>query len=101
MAKLTELETKVMASIPRDDFYEERLESTLWNDCFIDNVNRCYGIEGKQTRALLVSLAKKDMLYLDGGKDGYLSLTVQGKQWLVENNVVDAEGYRNKGYKLA
>jgi len=89
---LTELETKVMQSIPEDYFYEDGFSSTLWLDAFIDTVTRHTKIQPNQTRALLVTLQTKEYIGMLGGKDGYLWLSDKGKTWLLENGLVNQDG---------
>lgn len=86
---LTELEEKVLRSIPKDDFFEHRFESEIWNDCFFDGT--C-PIPAKQGRAVLVSLEKKEFIELFGGKDGYTRLTDLGCAWLVNKGVLQQNG---------
>ena len=89
---ITELEQRVMAAIPKECFYESGFDSTLWTDCFVDTVGKAEGIDPKQSRALLVTLAKKKYISVSGGKEGTITLLEKGKTWLLEQNLVDKEG---------
>ena len=89
---ITELEQRVMAAIPKECFYESGFDSTLWTDCFVDTVGKAEGIDPKQSRALLVTLAKKKYISVSGGKEGTITLLEKGKTWLIEQNLVDKEG---------
>lgn len=89
---ITELEQKVMTTIPKECFYESGFDSTLWTDCFVDTVGKAEGIDPKQSRALLVTLAKKKYISVSGGKEGTITLLEKGKTWLIEQNLVDKEG---------
>ena len=89
---LTELESKLMKTIPKENFYENVFDSILWNDCFLDTLEAYEGIKPKQARALLTTLEQKDFISVYGGKDGQLELREKGKLWLLENNICDKEG---------
>ena len=89
---LTALETRVMTTIPKECFYESGFNSTLWTDCFVDTVESKEGIDPKQSRALLVTLAKKKYIAVSGGKDGTINLLEKGKTWLLEQKLVDEAG---------
>jgi hypothetical protein len=89
---LTELETRLMLVIPKDDFYENGFDSWLWNDCFLDTLERYAKIGSKQGRALLASLDKKGFLSVDGGKDGSFRLLEPAKRFLLDRGLVDDIG---------
>jgi hypothetical protein len=86
--ELTKLEALTLSSIPENDFYEDGLDSILWTNCFVD----CVGIDAKQVRALLVTLQSKGYITVTGGKDGTVALLDFGKQWLIDNSIVDNRG---------
>ena len=81
--KLTELEIKVLDVIPKDDFYEEGLESCLWADCFIDTIKRYAGVEATIARGVIASLSKKKYInFYNSGKDSQITLLDNGKEYL-------------------
>ena len=91
--KLTALEIQVMTLIPEDNFYEEGFDSILWNDCFIDTTLVSHGLDPKQVRGVLSSLKKKKALVIcPEGKDSTICLGDLGKEWLIENELVDLNG---------
>ena len=89
---MTELEQRVMTTIPKECFYERGFDSHFWTDCFVDTVENAEGIDPKQSRALLVTLAKKKYITVSGGKEGTITLLEKGKTWLLEQNLVDKKG---------
>ena len=84
MTELTTLEQEVLIDITRDNFYEEAFESTIWTDCFLD----CCRTPIKQARAILVSLKKKEMIEVSGGRDGGIAI----RQSLKKRSKVNADG---------
>ena len=88
MTKLTNLEEKVMKAIVKDDFYEAGFDSALWVDILLDqNLN----IGGKVGRGVISSLIKKDFIIATG--DGAIYLEEKGKAWLLEQGLVNEEGF--------
>lgn len=88
LPELTELESQAMADIPKNDFYEDGLDSVLWTDIYLESSS----IPSKQLRGVLSSLSQKGLLSLystkkssNGGDctDSTLSLTNSGKIWMV------------------
>lgn len=83
---MTELEQRVMTTIPKECFVSGKLKGTksgfdsiFWTDCFVDTVENAEGIDPKQSRALLVTLAKKKYITVSGGKEGTITLLEKGK----------------------
>lgn len=89
---LTINEEIMLKEFPKNDFYEEGLDSKLWTDCFIDRIP---GINPSQCRGVLTSLKKKGFIEGDDmGKDSCIWLTERGKEWIIENKIVDERGKR-------
>jgi hypothetical protein len=92
MTELTELEMRLLRTLPKENFYEDGFDSTLWTDCFLDTLKDYEGIDQKQSRGILSSLSKKGYLNVWLGKDGTINLLEPAKQWLLENKIVDENG---------
>lgn len=98
--RITPMEEKFMRAIPQQDFYEDGLDSVLWTDCLLDDLSE-QGLSTKQTRAILSTLQQKEMICVSGkGRDCSLSLLEAGKQWLIENGVVNDKGRSAKNARL-
>lgn len=99
---LTELESKFMRTIPKECFYEEKFNSVLWTDCFLDTLKACEEINQKQARALITSLKKKQYIgaYSSPTKvslgsecsESTLWLQEKGKEWLLAEGYVSEDG---------
>lgn len=85
MMELTELEAKLLRTIPKECFYENGFDLEEYE-----------GIDQKQARGVLSSLSKKGYLAVESGKDGYFNLLEPAKRWLMENKIVDQDGYKIK-----
>lgn len=96
--ELTGLEMIVLAAIPKECFYENGFDSTPWMDCFLETVKSYFQIDPKQTRAVMVSLQKKQYISIHGEKsDKFFELEEKGKEYLKSMNLVDANGKPIKG----
>ena len=80
---LTEMEKQVLADMPKDNFFEDGLESVLWCDCFLDFT--C-SLQAEQARGVLSSLIKKDYIYPIGStrEDNTIQFTEKGQGYLEE-----------------
>lgn len=92
---LTELEKILMSAIPKDQFYESGLDSIIWTDCFIDYC----GVPSKQARGVLVSLDKKGLIYVSGGKEGTINLTEKGKEYITNLTKIEEEKKMARTYQ--
>jgi hypothetical protein len=91
---LTIMESDVLSALPKECFYEMGFDSCVWVDCFLDTVRAETGIDSKQARALLVSLEKKDFISIVGdGRDKGIELRQNGKDFLLQMNLVNEQGY--------
>lgn len=98
MSELTGMEMMVLGSVPKECFYEQGFESTPWVDCFLETVNSFAKIDSKQTRAILVSLQKKQFISISGDKsERFFQLEAKGKDFLKLMKLVDDNGYPIKG----
>lgn len=86
MIKLTELEAKFMNTLPKDNFYEDGFDSSLWVDNLMDTFKKAHGVENNVTRGVLSSLVKKKMVYVG---DEYLVIDDNGIEWLKSNSEYD------------
>lgn len=85
---LTKLESLFMKAIPKDNFYENGLDSCLWTDIFLEQTCPMKISQGK---GIVSSLSKKGYIEVsdpDGGRQGNptsFTLTEVGQAWMKEN----------------
>ena len=85
--KLTELEMKMLLTIPQSNFFndnvtEEGLNNlAIWTDNFLDEDWK----DAKQGRGVLGSLVKKGMITVSSGEDSVISLKDGAIKFILEN----------------
>lgn len=96
--KLTELEMKMLLTIPQSNFFndnitEEGLKNlAIWTDNFLDEDWK----DPKQGRGVLGSLVKKGMINVSSGEDSIITLNEAGIKFILENQDMKFEE-ENKG----
>lgn len=92
--KLTELEMKMLLTIPQSNFFndsisEEGLKNlAIWTDNFLDEDWK----DAKQGRGVLGSLVKKGIINVSSGEDSVITLNEGAIKFILENQDMKFEG---------